>query len=108
MQKAALIRFKNGQIALKLLEVLLTLSWFLFQFLTSGTLEGRPKEVGGADVGAELLEVVDHELADFENPRRAEIWKGSDYILVLVFIKTFGLKKKFRVFNYNLHGPAFE
>jgi len=97
MQQAGPICFKNGKITLKLLEVLLALTRFLFQFFTSGTLEGRPEEVGGADVGAELFKVVDHELANFENPRRAEIRKSHRNILVLIFVVTFGLKKKIRV-----------
>ena len=93
MQQALVVRLIHWHILLELLEILLTFSRLFFQFVSCGTLKCRSEEVRRASVGAELFQVVGHELADLEDPLAAEVWVAVDQRLIFILVVTFRLKK---------------
>jgi hypothetical protein len=57
----------------------------LFDLYSCGALERRSEQVRRADVDAEVVKVVDHELADAQHPLRTEIDEVSRRIFRLIF-----------------------
>jgi hypothetical protein len=54
----------------------------------------RPEEVRGVDVGAEVVQVVDHELAHAQHPLRAQVLKvGAGHVAIFLIVKLLGLKR---------------